>query len=209
MWLWVVLILSAILGWGILGAFRLGETKEALCGIYGFHLLIIVPWFLGAIFRGEQSPFMWVAYESQLQRFGLGSALFCAYTYVIFYSAFLLLIGFVFKYVRRRFVSHNATLKATAFAIEQQRVRPDAKLEAIFTSRKEADHYFEKGGLADILISNVEEDAFVVFSSVPEEEIAKASGESTSTGQEEQSDNDPGGLKSPKDDPSPPRTERG
>lgn len=58
------------------------------CGAQAF---LVVPWFLGAIYRGEQSLWIWQEYASALSRHGQGNAFFAVYLYFIFYSAFILI----------------------------------------------------------------------------------------------------------------------
>ena len=58
---------------------------------YGVQAFLVLPWFLGAIYRREQSLWVWQEYASALRRHGGGDALFAVYLYVIFYSAFIVI----------------------------------------------------------------------------------------------------------------------
>lgn len=58
---------------------------------YGVQTFLVLPWFLGAIYRREQSLWVWQEYESDLRRHGGDDALFAVYLYLIFYSAFIVL----------------------------------------------------------------------------------------------------------------------
>ena len=57
--------------------------------VYGLHVFIILPWFLGAIYRHEQSLWAWDQYAVDLRRHGEGNAFLGLYLYFIFYSAFI------------------------------------------------------------------------------------------------------------------------
>jgi len=48
--------------------------------------------------------------------------------------------------------------------VEQQKLRPSAKLESIFNSQKEADDFLINGGTADVIVSNPDQDVFLLFS---------------------------------------------
>ena len=58
---------------------------------YGVQVFLVLPWFLGAIYRREQSLWVWQQYASELRRHGGGDALLAVYLYLIFYSAFIVL----------------------------------------------------------------------------------------------------------------------
>src|SRR5437773_2530459 len=64
-------------------------AKRIILALYGIQLFIIVPWFLGAMYRGEISPYVWRVYSRDLELHGARDAAFLVYTYVLFYSAFI------------------------------------------------------------------------------------------------------------------------
>ena len=64
-------------------------AKQIILALYGIQLFIIVPWFLGAMYRGEISPYVWRVYSRDLELHGARDAAFLVYTYVLFYSAFI------------------------------------------------------------------------------------------------------------------------
>jgi hypothetical protein len=66
-------------------------TRQIVAWVYGLQLFIVLPWFLGAIDRHEQSLWMGQEFVRALHRFGLGDALLSAYLYLLFYSAFFVL----------------------------------------------------------------------------------------------------------------------
>jgi hypothetical protein len=150
------------LKWPSLGLSQ--DTKTVLWWVYGIQAVVVAAWFSGAIVRGEQSPFIWEEFQSALSRFGLADALLAAYLYVVFYSAFLVPLCLVAIWGHK---SHRtkqvASGKAVAFAIEQQKLNPNAKLEACFTSKREADRYLATS-VDGVLVSNPERDVFLVFS---------------------------------------------
>jgi hypothetical protein len=59
--------------------------------VYGIQTFLVLPWFLGAIYRREQSLWVWQEYASALRRHGEGDAIFVVYLYLIFYSALIVL----------------------------------------------------------------------------------------------------------------------
>jgi hypothetical protein len=59
--------------------------------VYGLQTFLVLPWFLGAIYRQEQSLWAWEEYARAVQRHGQGDALFSIYLYGIFYSAFFVI----------------------------------------------------------------------------------------------------------------------
>lgn len=64
----------------------MNALRTALGWLYGLQVLLVVPWFLGAFYRGEQSPWPWREFSKRLDSHGLNDALLCLYLYVIFYS---------------------------------------------------------------------------------------------------------------------------
>jgi hypothetical protein len=141
--------------------------------IYAIQLILVVPWFLGATVRGEQKlVFSWTEH---VERFGVWDAALGLYLYILFYSFFLLLIGYgalwAFRVRQKR---HLAIKHAIAFAIQQQKIRPTANLEAVCTSRKEINRFEDsrRGKLPaiEMVVSNLEQDVFLAFSNISEEE---------------------------------------
>lgn len=59
--------------------------------VYGVQAFIVLPWFLGAIYRQEQSLWVWEEYAYALRKHGQGDALFILYLYGIFYAAFFVI----------------------------------------------------------------------------------------------------------------------
>jgi hypothetical protein len=57
----------------------------------GVQAFLVVPWFVGAIYRREQSPWVWKQYTSWLRLHGEADALFGLYLYAIFYAALILI----------------------------------------------------------------------------------------------------------------------
>ena len=153
---------------------RRNTLKKTLAIIWGVQLVIVIPWFLGAIVRGEQSLFVWVEYQRQLRRFGMGDALFMVYLYIIFYSPLLLMYFAHIPRIFRKSVNAKLVQKALDFAQAQQNLRPRAKLEGIFYSRKEADEFLMNKGTADVMISNPDQDVFLLFSGKREAAEAEA-----------------------------------
>jgi len=48
--------------------------RKILAGVYGVHLLLILPWFLGSIYRQEQSLWAWQEYSVHATRHSHGDA---------------------------------------------------------------------------------------------------------------------------------------
>ncbi len=65
----------------------MSPVKKVIVFVYGLQAFIIVPWFLGAIYREEQSLWAWEEYGHAVARHGSGDAVFLMYLYVIFYLA--------------------------------------------------------------------------------------------------------------------------
>ena len=59
--------------------------------VYGVQAFIVLPSFLGAIYRHEQSLWAWQEYASDLRLHGKADALFGLYLYAIFYAAFIII----------------------------------------------------------------------------------------------------------------------
>lgn len=49
--------------------------------LYGLQVFLVVPWFLGAIYRGEQSLWVWKEYAREVIQHGRGDAAFAVYLY--------------------------------------------------------------------------------------------------------------------------------
>jgi len=64
-------------------------AKRILLALYGVQLFIVIPWFLGEMYRDELSPYVWRAYAHDLELHGYRDALFVVYAFVLFYSAFI------------------------------------------------------------------------------------------------------------------------
>lgn len=59
--------------------------------LYGLQVFLVVPWFLGAIYRREQSLWVWQEYAREALLHGRGNAAFTVYLYALFYSFFTLI----------------------------------------------------------------------------------------------------------------------
>lgn len=70
--------------------------------IYGIQVYLVVPWFLGAFYRMEQSPWPWIAFENGRSRHGLSDAFLVLYLYAIFYSVPVVLTFFLLEALRSR-----------------------------------------------------------------------------------------------------------
>jgi hypothetical protein len=57
----------------------------------GIQAVFVLPLFLGAIYRGEQSLAAWEQYEVEIARHGLGNGVVVVYLYLIFYSTLVAL----------------------------------------------------------------------------------------------------------------------
>jgi len=69
-------------------------VKRIILALYGIQLFIIVPVFLGEMYRGELSPYVWQAYAHDVEVHGSRDALLLVYAFVLFYSSF-----FFFAYI--------------------------------------------------------------------------------------------------------------
>lgn len=76
-------------------------VKRVLIWLYGCQLLLVMPWFLGAMYRDEQSLWVGTAVKRSMQRSGPTDAVLTAYLYALYYSAFLLfpywILGFRYR----------------------------------------------------------------------------------------------------------------
>jgi len=66
-------------------------AKTIFFSIYGIQVFLVLPWFLGAMYRSEQSVWVWVAYEKSLTTHGIGDARLTIYLYLLFYSTFVVI----------------------------------------------------------------------------------------------------------------------
>ncbi len=57
--------------------------------VYGVQAFVVLPWFIGAAFRGEQSLWVWQEFHRQFARFGIADAFLGLYLYLVFYSVFV------------------------------------------------------------------------------------------------------------------------
>jgi hypothetical protein len=74
------------------------STVRVVAGwLYGLQVFLVVPWFLGAMYRGEQSLWFWRAYARDAIQHGRGDAAFLVYLYAVFYSALVLLPYFALR----------------------------------------------------------------------------------------------------------------
>jgi hypothetical protein len=69
---------------------------QGVAWVYGLQALIVVPWFLGAVYRKEQSLWAWEEYRYAAARHGTDDSLLGVYLYAILYallfvSAFLVM----------------------------------------------------------------------------------------------------------------------
>ena len=67
--------------------------------IYVLVAFVVLPWFLGAIYRHEQSLLFWNEYSISYERFGLFNAILSLILYFIFYSVpFSIVYYLIYKY---------------------------------------------------------------------------------------------------------------
>ncbi|MDB6028985.1 MAG: hypothetical protein JWM68_5208 [Verrucomicrobiales bacterium] len=81
--------------------------RKVLWWIYSLQLFLVLPWFLGAIYRHEQSMWAWREFSVSLHRHGLGDALLLVYLYVLFYSAFFVIPFCILSASFRPELHHN------------------------------------------------------------------------------------------------------
>lgn len=79
------------------------DLKNVFYFIYGLSALLFVPWYLGAIYRHEQS--VWIVNEinTDINRFGLHflDIFIIIYSYLIFYSFFVVLPWLLFAMIEQ------------------------------------------------------------------------------------------------------------
>ena len=68
---------------------------RTLAVLYGLQVLLVVPWILGSMYRGEIPPSPWKEFAKSLARHGAADACLCLYLYAVFYSS-LFAISFAF-----------------------------------------------------------------------------------------------------------------
>lgn len=85
--------------------------------IYGIQLFLIVPWFLGACYRGEQSVWFWKEYQEDLLRHGSSDAWFSVYLYAVFYSALIVLPYWLLMLNAKRRMPQSASSRGIVFII--------------------------------------------------------------------------------------------
>jgi hypothetical protein len=66
-------------------------TGKIAAWVYGLQAFLVLPWFLGAIYRQEQSLWVWEEYGYALRKHGQADAILSLYLYIIFYAAFFLI----------------------------------------------------------------------------------------------------------------------
>ena len=62
----------------------MSKVKALAAGVYGLQAFLVVPWFLGAMYRREQSVWVWKEYVRDVARHGQYDAAFEVYLYVVF-----------------------------------------------------------------------------------------------------------------------------
>ncbi len=79
------------------------SAKKVAAWIYGIQVFLVLPWFIGAIYRREQSVWALREYDRHLARHGHGDALLALYLYAIFYSSLFVIpyvvLGFRYRHV--------------------------------------------------------------------------------------------------------------
>jgi len=75
------------LWWRNLSADFRSNFRVLAAWVYGLQAFVVVPMFLGAIYRGEQSLWVWKEYARDVARHGQVDAAFGVYLYVVFYAA--------------------------------------------------------------------------------------------------------------------------
>jgi len=79
-------------------------AKRIILALYGVQLFFIVPVFLGEMYRGELSPYVWGAYSHHLEMHGRSDALITVYAFILFYSA---LIFFPYVAIKAAYKPHR------------------------------------------------------------------------------------------------------
>jgi hypothetical protein len=77
------------------------RLKQILMWVYALQLFLVVPWFLGSMYRDEQSIWVGTEFRKSMERFGASDTAFIVYLYALYYSAFLvipyLILGFRYR----------------------------------------------------------------------------------------------------------------
>lgn len=81
------------------------NVKKVAAWIYGVQVVLVLPWFIGAIYRREQSVWAMREYDRHLARHGQGDALFAFYLYAVFYSSLFVIpyavLGFRYRHIEQ------------------------------------------------------------------------------------------------------------
>jgi len=80
----------------------MGWIRVIAAWVYGIQVFMVVPWFLGAMYREEQSPLPWIEFEVSRRDHGFDDALFGLYLYGTFYSVPVVLTFFLLGFSRSR-----------------------------------------------------------------------------------------------------------
>lgn len=95
-----------------------GHIWRVVSWIYGVQLFLVVPWFLGSFYRGEQSVWFWKEYQASLRHFGAGNACLSVYLYLLFYSALVALPYWLLMLnVKRRMPRSISSARAIVFIV--------------------------------------------------------------------------------------------
>ena len=78
----------------------MSRVKAFVAIAYALQAFVVVPWFLGAMYRREQSLWVWKEYARDIARFGERDAALTVYLYFIFYLSLAVIPYFVlcFRY---------------------------------------------------------------------------------------------------------------
>ncbi len=60
-------------------------AKAVALVLYGLQLFVVLPWCFGALYRREQSLWVWQEYKRHAERFGTSDAILSVYLYLLFY----------------------------------------------------------------------------------------------------------------------------
>ena len=79
----------------------MGRLKQILMWVYALQLFLVIPWFLGSMYRDEQSIWVGTEFRKSMERFGASDTAFIVYLYALYYSAFLVIpywiLGFRYR----------------------------------------------------------------------------------------------------------------
>ncbi len=76
--------------------------RTVVAWLYGIQVLLVVPWFLGALYRKDQSPWPWREVRAALEKHGLNDAILLLYLYFVFYSFPVVIAYLVLGWWRHR-----------------------------------------------------------------------------------------------------------